>query len=313
MIENNFHNGHPRTRGARAIAKNELNIDGEFPLKFGVVPSFDGNPIFYCEEGSGPALVFCYGIACSTLHWTYQIDYFRKNYRCIWFDYRGHRHTALPANLASMTVNSCARDLKAVLDFIEVDQAVLLGHSMGVSVVLEFARLYSSRVSKLVLANGTPKRPLDTLLGGNYFAPAFGLFSKMQKNSPQFVKNIWGFQEKIALIPYFLGAVGFNRSLSSREDIETYAKQIAELAPSVLTYMMDDYQNFDATPWLHEIVQRTLVISGDSDYVTPPSMQELMMQLLPNAELARVAHGSHCCTLDMPDYVNLLIERFVSS
>ena len=242
-----FENGHPRTRGARSAFQDEKTSGQSVPIRFGSVPSFDGTPIFYCEEGEGEPLVFCYGIACSTLHWTYQIDYFRKNYRCIWFDYRGHGHTPLPEVSANMTVEACARDLQAVLDFLDVPKATLLGHSMGVSVVLQFARMFPERITQLVLANGTPKRPLDTLLGGNFLTPAFQVLSKYEKEKPSLVQSLWKLQEKTTLVSSFLGTVGFNRSLTHPDDIKTYARQVASLKPSVLTTMMDDYQKFDAT------------------------------------------------------------------
>ena len=284
---------------------------GGVPVRFGSVPSFDGTPIFYCEEGEGPPLVFCYGIACSTLHWTYQIDYFRKNYRCIWFDYRGHQNTPLPERVDSLTIDSSARDLKAVLDFLDIPKADFLGHSMGVSVVLQFARSYPTRVDRMVLANGTPKRPLETLLGGNYLSPAFDLLSRYERLKPDWVKSVWKLQEKSVASNLFLGALGFNRALCDPEDIKTYSKQVASLPPQVLTHMMEDYQNFDATPWLHELPHKTLVLSGEKDYVTPPETQDLLAQLLPEAELVRIRHGSHCSTLDLPEYVNLLIEKFL--
>ena len=311
MNNENFESGHPRTRGARSSYQTESVLGAGYPIEFGTVPSFDGAPIFYCSEGSGPPLVFCYGIACSTLHWTYQIDYFRQNYRCIWIDYRGHRNTPLPKDLNTLTIEASAKDVRAVLDFLDVKEAALLGHSMGVSVVLEFAHQYPERVTDLVLANGTAKRPLETLLGGNFLAPVFNTFSHYQKIKPDWIQNIWKIQDKTALAVKFLGAMGFNQHLTPAEDIKTYARQIAELHPSVLTHMMDDYQHFDATPWLHEIKQRTLILSGEDDIVTPPNTQELMKQLMPNSQLVNIQHGSHCSTLDFPDYVNLLIERFL--
>jgi pimeloyl-ACP methyl ester carboxylesterase len=303
--------GHPRTRGARSSFLDEPNHGGEIRVRFGTVQSFDGTPIFYCEEGEGPPLVFCYGIACSTLHWTYQIDYFRKNYRCIWFDYRGHQNTPIPAHPDSMSIEASARDLKAVLDFLGVEKADLLGHSMGVSVVLQFARTEPSRVNRLVLANGTPKKPLETLLGGNYLMPAFDLLSRYEKLKPEWIKGVWKLQEKGAASELFLGTLGFNRALCDPGDIKTYARQIAALPPKVLTRMMDDYQHFDATPWLHELPQSTLILSGEKDLVTPPETQDVLHQLMPNAELVRIRHGSHCSTLDLPEYVNLLIEKFL--
>jgi pimeloyl-ACP methyl ester carboxylesterase len=199
------------------------------------------------------------------------------------------------------------------LDFLEVQKADILGHSMGVSVVLQFAKNHPERVNRMVLANGTPKRPLETLLGGNYLSPAFDLFTRYEKLKPDWIKSVWKLQEKNAATALFLGTLGFNRSLCDPEDIKTYARQISELPPQVLSHMMNDYQHFDATPWLHELKQSTLILSGEKDRVTPPETQDLLHQLMPHSELVRIRHGSHCSTLDLPEYVNLLIERFLNA
>lgn len=303
--------GHPRTRGARSSFNDETNWSVDYPMSFGSIPSFDGTPIFYCVEGKGKPLVFSYGVACSSLHWTYQIDYFRKNYQCIWFDYRGHRRTSIPENLNTLNIDSCVKDLKCVLDFLEVKEASFLGHSMGVSVNLEFAHRFPEMVKLLVLAHGTARKPLETLLGGNFLQPAFGLLNKLQKEKPAWVEAGWKVQEKTVMVTQMLGKLGFNMSLVHPHDIFTYGRQMAELPPVVLTNMMNDYQNFDATSWLHEIQQKTLILSGELDQVTPPKTQDLIHQLMPHSELVRVQHGSHCSPLDVPDYVSLLIERFL--
>jgi pimeloyl-ACP methyl ester carboxylesterase len=304
--------GHPRVRGARPLFL-ETAQDAEVQTRFGSVTADDGTPIFYCEEGSGPPLVFCYGIACSTLHWTYQIEYFRKHYRCIWFDYRGHRRTPIPLRIQSMSVESAARDLFTVLNHLDVGPAVFLGHSMGASVVLQFAREYPGRVQRMVLANGTAKKPLETLLGGNYLGPAFDLLSKTERMKPDWVNLLWKVQYDIGASRQLLGNLGFNSHASHPGDVQTYTRQIAELPPVVLTQTMNHYQEFDATPWLHELKIPSLVISGDRDLVTPPETQDLMHQLLSDSRMVRVYGGSHCTTLDYPEYVCLLIERFLQA
>lgn len=303
--------GHPRVRGARPLFL-DVPSDASVPTRYGLVNADDGTPIFYCEEGSGPPLVFCYGIACSALHWTYQIEYFRKNFRCIWFDYRGHRRTPIPLRIESMSVENAARDLLTVLNHLDVGPAVFLGHSMGASVVLQFARHYPERVKRMVLANGTAKKPLETLLGGNYLGPAFELLSKTERMKPDWVNLLWKIQYDIGASRQILGNLGFNAHATHPGDVETYTRQIAELPPVVLTQTMNHYQAFDATPWLHELKAPALVISGDRDLVTPPETQDLMNQLLADSSLIRVFGGSHCTTLDFPEYVCLLIERFLA-
>ncbi len=306
-----FGNGHPRPRGARSAFLTEPTP--LYPLQFGTVIGFDGTPIFYCTEGEGPPLVFCYGFACSALHWTYQIDYFRKNFKCIWLDYRGHRKTPIPEKIETLTIESIVKDVQSVLDFLDIKEAVFLGHSMGVSVVLEYAHQFPHQVLGLVLANGTSKRPLETLFGGNRFAPAFQFFINMEKTMPAMIEEIWNVRGKAQVFSLLFGAVGFNRSMSHPDDIHAYAQQIAKFPPLVMTAMMEDYEKFDATPWLHQIKMPTLVISGDRDYITPPETQELIHQLIPQSEFMTVRNGSHCSTIDFPELINLRIEKFLNS
>jgi pimeloyl-ACP methyl ester carboxylesterase len=211
-----------------------------------------------------------------------------------------------------MSVEQASRDLLTVLNHLDVGQATFLGHSMGASVVLQFARDHQDRVQKMVLANGTAKKPLETLLGGNYLGPAFELLSRSERMKPDWVNLLWKLQYDVGASRQLLGNLGFNRGATHPGDVETYTRQIAELPPVVLTQTMNHYQAFDATPWLHELSQKALVISGEKDLVTPPETQDLMNQLLPNSKLVRVYGGSHCTTLDYPEYVCLLIEKFLS-
>jgi pimeloyl-ACP methyl ester carboxylesterase len=107
----------PRPSGARKKSlKERERPPGETPEKHGYFRSFDGTKLFYSEEGSGKPLIFCYGLVCSSLHWTYQIEHFRKDYRAVWMDYRGHQNSETPAYFVSITHETHARDLKALSD-----------------------------------------------------------------------------------------------------------------------------------------------------------------------------------------------------
>jgi alpha-beta hydrolase superfamily lysophospholipase len=133
----------PRPAGSRRRSIAEIQAararEGG-PVTHGYFNSFDGTKLFYSVEGSGPPLVFCYGLVCSSLHWTYQIDYFQSRYRAIWFDYRGHHNSEVPKDLGSLTLPNMARDLGILLDELKIEDAVFLGHSMGVNTVLELYR-----------------------------------------------------------------------------------------------------------------------------------------------------------------------------
>jgi pimeloyl-ACP methyl ester carboxylesterase len=88
--------------------RDRLQQGSEVPSRNGYFRSFDGTKLFYSVEGEGKPIIFCYGLVCSSLHWTYQIEHFRKNYKTIWMDYRGHQNSEIPADLSSLTLESLA-------------------------------------------------------------------------------------------------------------------------------------------------------------------------------------------------------------
>src|SRR4051812_321101 len=169
----------PRPSGARKKSLAARQKTGERPsASHGYVKSFDGTKLFYSVEGQGTPIVFCYGLVCSSLHWTYQVEHFQRTHQTVWFDYRGHQNSETPKDLKSLTVENIARDLGMLLDELNIPEAVICGHSMGVNVVLDFYRQQPHRVKAMVLANGTAKRPLETLFHNNALQAGFGLLKK---------------------------------------------------------------------------------------------------------------------------------------
>ena len=274
--------------------------------------SFDGTEIFYSSEGTGKPLVFCYGLICSSLHWTYQIDYFRNTHQTIWFDYRAHHNSQAPDDLKSLTIENSARDLLAVLDALKIKDAVIVGHSLGVNVALEFYRQNPKRVAGLVLANGTVKRPFETILNTNVRA-GIPLLRAIFDKAPGVLSSLWKLQKGNQLVRSVLGMTGFNPHLSHKSDIKRYADDLADIPMEVFLQLAENFDPYDATDWLHTVKTPTLVIAGDQDIITPIAQQELMHQLIDGSLMEVINHGSHFSQMDLPDLINLKVEKFLSS
>lgn len=319
----------PRPAGARKrsqngrndVAENGSNGNGHTqtpaatierpPVRHGYVKSFDGTKLFYSIEGQGKPLIFCYGLVCSSLHWTYQIEHFQKSYQAVWFDYRGHQNSETPKNMDSLTLENMALDLGVILDELNIQDAVLLGHSMGVNVVLEFYRQQPKRVAGMILANGTATRPLETLFKNNALQAGFQLLRKIYKKSPEIVNKFWKFQKNNPVARTIVAFGGFNPHLTPQADIELYVDQVADMDPSILLHLIENYDYYDAAAWLHTVKAPTLIIAGEQDKMIPVEQQELMHQLIPDSHLEVIRHGSHCPQMDLPDLVNLKIEKFL--
>lgn len=278
----------------------------------GYFKSFDGTKLFYSVEGKGKPLVFCYGLVCSSLHWTYQIDHFRDSHRAVWFDYRGHQNSEVPRDLSSLTIENIARDLGVLLDELDIREAVLLGHSMGVNVALDFYRQQPGRVAGMVLANGTAKRPLETAFNHNFLQGMVGRLKKAYRLSPAAVKLLWKLQQTSPIAKTVVALGGFNPHLSAPEDIQLYLQQVTEMDPNILLHLVENYAAYDATAWLHTIGAPTLILAGEHDRMIPVPQQELMRQLIPDSRLEIIRHGSHCPQMDLPELFNHKIERFLN-
>ena len=304
----------PRPSGARkrSILDKKRPQGPSSAVSYGYVKSFDGTKLFYGIEGKGKPLVFCYGLICSSLHWTYQVEHFRKSYQTIWFDYRGHQNSEMPKDLKTLTLENIARDLGTILDELNIQEVVLLGHSMGVNVALEFYRQQPHRVAGMVLANGTAQRPLETLFSHNAFQAGFSLLKRLYDFSPKLLAVIWKSQKNNPLARTIVSIGGFNPHLTPQADIELYIDQVANTDPSILVHLIQNYNAYNATAWLHTIDKPVLILAGENDKVIPLEQQQLMHQLIPNSQLQVIHHGSHCPQMDLPDLVNLNIERFLS-
>jgi pimeloyl-ACP methyl ester carboxylesterase len=281
-------------------------------LEQGYFRTRDGVRLYYSAEGpkEGEPLLFCYGLVCSPLQWKYQMEHFKKTHRVIFLDYRGHGQSSRPEDAKSVTIESCARDLLELLDELGIPQVSVLGHSLGVNIILDLYRLAPERVKSLVLANGTPKDPFETMFHHNFLQVFFPFIQKAQSAFPDFLQKFWASQGKNPINQEFIARAGFNPKYAKREDINEYLRLTSTVDLDIFLNLLQDFMKTDCTHWLHELNVPTLVIAGDRDLITPLKNQKIFAQLIPGAELQIVAEGSHCPQMEKADYVNSLLEQF---
>lgn len=113
------------------------------------VNSADGVPIAYEVQGRGePTLVFIHGWSCDGRYWRAQAPHFAQNHRTVTIDLAGHGHSGLQRDNYSMA--AFGEDIRAVVEDIDAEQVVLIGHSMGGAVSIAAALLMPERVVGLV-------------------------------------------------------------------------------------------------------------------------------------------------------------------
>ncbi len=111
--------------------------------------------ISFTDSGQGNAIVLLHGFLENKKMWTEYAALFSEKYRVITIDLLGHGDTECLGYVHEMEEN--ANVVNEVLEHLQIEKAIILGHSMGGYVGLAFAELYPKKIQKLVLQNSTSK------------------------------------------------------------------------------------------------------------------------------------------------------------
>jgi pimeloyl-ACP methyl ester carboxylesterase len=281
-------------------------------IEEGRVSSFDGTRIYYRAEGKGLPLVTCNGVLCSSGYWTYFRRFFRDRSRVVAWDYRGHGGSELPSRLSSIGIACYCRDLKAVLDRLEVDKAVLLGHSMGVQVILEFYRRHPERVLALLPVCGAAAHALRTFYGMPWTERLVPPLLRAGERHATAVTRILRPLLRSPL-PDPLARLGgaVNWYLCPREIMEDYFRHMASLDFRMAARALLAMEDHVAEDVLETIQVPTLVIAGEDDRFTPLSVMERLWQGIPGAEFLVIPRGTHTALVENPLLMNMRIELFL--
>lgn len=112
-----------------------------------------GNRIAYTEFGSGPrACVLIHGLLLSQLmHEPLARDLAARGHRVVTIDLLGHGRSDRPREPWNYSIRACAEQVVALLDHLELDEAVIAGTSLGANTALEVCLLAPGRVRGMVV------------------------------------------------------------------------------------------------------------------------------------------------------------------
>jgi pimeloyl-ACP methyl ester carboxylesterase len=117
--------------------------------------------IFVDDGGYGNLpVVFTHSFGGDISHWSNQLSHVRETRRAVALDFRGHGKSDA-SRQAHFTAEALANDIAAVVDGLDIDKFILVGHSMGGSAAVAYADSHPNRVAGLVLAGTPGKTPTE--------------------------------------------------------------------------------------------------------------------------------------------------------
>lgn len=143
----------------------------------------NGTQLYYEMAGSGRPLVLIHGFTLDTRMWDDQFETFARRYQVIRYDARGFGRSAVPAGESYAP----ADDLRALMSFLGVEHACVVGLSMGGGIAIDFALSYPEASDALVA--------VDSLLGGyrwrEFGASLASVWSAARQSGIQAAKEVW--------------------------------------------------------------------------------------------------------------------------
>jgi non-heme chloroperoxidase len=269
------------------------------------VTTSDGTEIFYKDWGTGRPIMFHHGWPLSSDDWDAQLMFFvQRGYRVIAHDRRGHGRSSQVSDGHDM--DHYASDAAAVVEHLDLRDAVHVGHSTGGGEVARYvARHGSGRVAKAVLIGAVP--PLMLKTEANPAGTPLEVFDGFREGTASSRSQ---FFLDVASGPFY----GFNRPGAevSQGVIWNWWRQGMTGSAKAHYEGIKAFSETDFTEDLQSILVPTLVMHGDDDQVVPiAASAELSIKLLKDGVLKVYAGFPHGMCTTHADVINEDLLAFI--
>ncbi len=259
-----------------------------------------GLDLHFEDAGDGPAILFLHEFGGDHRSWSAQVSYFSQNYRCIVASACGYPPSAVPADIAAYGQDLATADAIALLDHLEIEQAYVIGLSMGAYTGLMLALKHRQRMLALVAASG----------GSGSFPPTRAAF----------IADATAMAEAMIAdgrIPAEAFAKGPTRLQLKRKDAGRWQEFRDHLAEHPALGSGNTLRRVQAArPSLYEFEAElaqvdvpVLLMVGDED---EPCLDTnlYLKRTMPTAGLAVVPKSGHLLNLEDPDGFNAAVSEF---
>lgn len=248
--------------------------------------TYNNGEIYYQTTGVGEPIVFIHGFTLDNRMWQPQVDFFGKKYRVITYDARGFGRSSIPSH----AYNHCD-DLRALLEHLGIEQAHIVGLSMGGRIAINFALAHPKIVQSLTV--------MDSALDGYKSTVDWNVHAK--DVGVESAKENW-----------------MNHEIFT--ETRKHSRVVAALRPIIKDYsgwhwLHDDMQqpaNSHARTRLNEITVPTLIVMGERDIPYFHAIAATIKAGIKGSVKVMVPSGGHMINMEKPKIVNKLLADFIA-
>jgi non-heme chloroperoxidase len=262
--------------------------------------------LYYEDHGAGPPMVLIHGYPLSGRAWDKQVPVLLEaGHRVITYDRRGFGKSSQPTS--GYDYDTFAADLATLMDTLDLQDATLVGHSMGTGEVARYLSTYgSARVARGVLVSPIPPFLLETEdnpegLPGGLFE---GFMQSAKADAPAWMK---GFLDNFFNIDVYGGNLVSEQAFQANWNIAAAASATAAVA-CIATWETDFRDD------LPKIDVPVLVVHGDADRTLPfVNTAKRLPGLIKDMELVVIEDGPHAIAWTHSDQVNDALLHFIGA
>lgn len=285
------------------------------------------------EQGQGPAVILLHGFPELAFSWRHQLPALAgAGFRAIAPDQRGYGMTDAPPDVSDYGARELIADLQGLLDSLDIESAVFVGHDWGAMLLWQMAMLAPERIEKMVILNipHFPRSPVDPIevmrqrLGDDFYIVNFQnsdeadrAFAKdpthffdvmMRKNqlSRQQFDQLPPQMKVLSLLRVMARDVAGGDPLLSDEERNYYADAFARSGfTGPINWYRNWTRNWEALAGIEqEIDIPTLFIGAADDVIISLEQIEAMRPLVTNLKIHMLENCGHWSQQEKPEEVN---------
>ena len=275
-------------------------------MSSGTITTKDDTEIYYKDWGEGPVVTFSHGWPLSSDAWDGQMLFLVHNgFRVVAHDRRGHGRSSQASSGNDM--DGYADDFAAVIEALDLKDAILVGHSTGGGEVARYiGRHGTKRVAKAVLIAAVP--PIMLKSAANPEGLPMEVFDSMRSS---LTKDRSQFYKDLAIQFYGANRPGAKVSQGILDQFWLWSMQagLKNAYESIKAFSETDF-----TEDLKKIDVPTLVMHGEDDQIVPVKDSAVKTaRLIRGAKEIYYPGAPHGLTATLQDQVNADLLTFLRS